>query len=81
MEAIRCGAILFDLDGVLMDSRPCVEQHWMRWADGHGIDVALVLAEAHGRRTADTIRAVAPSLDVEAEARLLERPSPSTSTA
>ena len=72
MEVIRCGAILFDLDGVLMDSRVCVERHWTRWANGHGFDVARVLAEAHGRRTTDTIRAVAPSLDIEAEARLLE---------
>src|SRR6185436_1835157 len=39
---------------------------------GHGIDPVSVLAEAHGRRTIDTIRAVAPSLDVEAEARLME---------
>jgi len=69
---IRCGAILFDLDGVLMDSRVCVERHWTRWANGHGIDVGHVLAEAHGRRSIDTIRAVAPALDVEAEARLLE---------
>ena len=44
----------------------------MRWATGHGIDPVAVLAEAHGRRTIDTIRAVAPSLDIEAEARLLE---------
>ena len=72
MEVIRCGAILFDLDGVLMDSRVCVERHWTRWANDHGFDVARVLAEAHGRRTTDTIRAVAPSLDIEAEARLLE---------
>ena len=72
MEVIRCGAILFDLDGVLMDSRVCVERHWTRWAKSHGIDVALVLAEAHGRRTTDTIRAVAPLLDIAAEARLLE---------
>ena len=71
VDVIRCGAILFDLDGVLMDSRVCVERHWTRWANGHGIDVAHVLAEAHGRRTADTIRAVAPSLDTEAEARLI----------
>jgi mannitol-1-/sugar-/sorbitol-6-phosphatase len=72
VEAIRCGAILFDLDGVLIDSRVCVERHWTRWANGHGIDLVLVLAEAHGRRTTDTIRAVAPTLDIEAEARLIE---------
>ena len=34
--------------------------------------LAGVLAEAHGRRTQDTIRAVAPWLDVEAETRGLE---------
>lgn len=72
MEVVRCGAVLFDLDGVLMDSRVCVERHWTRWANGHGIDVALVLAEAHGRRTTDTILAVAPTLDIAAEARLIE---------
>jgi mannitol-1-/sugar-/sorbitol-6-phosphatase len=72
VAVIRCGAILFDLDGVLMDSRVAVERHWTQWANSRGIDVALVLAEAHGRRTIDTIRAVAPSLDIEAEAHLLE---------
>jgi sugar-phosphatase len=72
VNVIRCGAILFDLDGVLMDSRAAVERAWERWAAGHGLDRAAVLAQAHGRRTIDTIRAVAPSLDVETEARLLE---------
>ena len=72
MTVIRCGAILFDLDGVLMDSRVAVERAWERWAARHGIDPVAVLAEAHGRRTIDTIRAVAPLIDVEAEARLLE---------
>jgi mannitol-1-/sugar-/sorbitol-6-phosphatase len=72
VAVIRCGAILFDLDGVLMDSRVAVERAWERWAAGHGINPIAVLAEAHGRRTIDTIRAIAPLLDVETEARLLE---------
>jgi mannitol-1-/sugar-/sorbitol-6-phosphatase len=72
VAVIRCGAILFDLDGVLMDSRVAVERAWERWAAGHGLDPVAVLAEAHGRRTIDTIRAIAPLLDVETEARLLE---------
>ncbi len=72
MAGIRCGAILFDLDGVLMDSRVAVERAWEHWAAGHGIDPLVVLAEAHGRRTIDTIRAIAPLLDAETEARLLE---------
>jgi mannitol-1-/sugar-/sorbitol-6-phosphatase len=72
VTVIRCGAILFDLDGVLMDSRVAVERAWERWATGHGIDPIAVLAQAHGRRTIDTIRAIAPLLDIEAEARLLQ---------
>lgn len=72
MEVIRCGAILFDLDGVLMDSRACVERHWVLWANRHDIDAADVLVGAHGRRSIDTIREVAPWLDAEAESRLLE---------
>ena len=38
-----------------------------------GLDEAAVLSAAHGRRTMDTLRAVAPHLDVEAEARWLEQ--------
>jgi mannitol-1-/sugar-/sorbitol-6-phosphatase len=69
---IRCAAILFDLDGVLMDSGAAVERVWERWAARHGIDVAHVLAEIHGRRASDSMRALAPWLDAEAEARGLE---------
>jgi mannitol-1-/sugar-/sorbitol-6-phosphatase len=71
-ETIRCAAILFDLDGVLMDSRAAVERAWERWARRHGLDIDAVVAEAHGRRTTDTIRAVAPWLDVQSEAHALE---------
>jgi sugar-phosphatase len=69
MTRVCCTAVLFDLDGVLVDSRACVERHWATWAERHGLDLAEVLAQAHGRRTADTIRAVAPELDAEGEAR------------
>jgi sugar-phosphatase len=69
---IRCGAILFDLDGVLVDSGAAVERAWERWAVRHRLQLHDVLAEAHGRRTTDTIRAVAPWLDAEAESRGLE---------
>jgi sugar-phosphatase len=71
-ETIRCLAILFDLDGVLLDSGAAVERAWERWATRHGLDLAAVLAEAHGRRTRDTIGAVAPWLDVDAETHALE---------
>jgi mannitol-1-/sugar-/sorbitol-6-phosphatase len=62
-----CDAILFDLDGVLVDSRECVERTWRQWAAERGLDPELVLREAHGRRTFETIQRVAPHLDAAAE--------------
>lgn len=63
-----CEAILFDLDGVLVDSAECVERTWRHWAETHGLDPAAVIHTAHGRRTIETLRLVAPQLDPAAEA-------------
>jgi sugar-phosphatase len=60
-------AILFDMDGVLMDSTPSVERVWRAWATAHGLDPDRIAAQAHGRRSIETIRAVAPELDAEKE--------------
>jgi mannitol-1-/sugar-/sorbitol-6-phosphatase len=76
---LRCDAILFDLDGVLVDSAVCVEATWRRWAARHELDPATVLAVAHGRRTLDTIRHVAPRLAAEDEVAALAA-SESTTT-
>ncbi len=66
-------AVLFDMDGTLLDSRAAVERVWHEWAAGHGRDAGPVLAVCHGRRTIDTVREFAiPGLDEEAEARKLE---------
>jgi sugar-phosphatase len=73
MQHINCRAILFDLDGVLVDSTACVERHWRMWAKRHGLDAEYILANSHGRRTIDTMRAVAPELATETEAAQLER--------
>jgi sugar-phosphatase len=67
---MECAAVLFDLDGVLIDSTACVERHWRRWAGVHGLDADLILQDAHGVRNADTMRKFAPRLDVEREAAL-----------
>ena len=68
--SIDCDAVLFDLDGVLIDSSACIERHWQQWAHAHGLDVGAVMRVAHGRRTVETMQLAAPHLDdVEAEAR------------
>jgi sugar-phosphatase len=65
-------AILFDMDGTLVDSSACVEYMWGTWGERHGIALADILAISHGRMTKDTIREIAPHLDAEAEAAALD---------
>ncbi len=72
MKNIICKAILFDLDGVLVDSGISVERHWRQWAKQHDLDVDTVLAKIHGRRTLETIQEVAPTLPAIAEAQRLD---------
>ena len=72
MISFRCAAILFDLDGVLVDSTRSVDRQWRAWAREQGIDEEKVIAIAHGVRSLEVIRAVAPHLDAEAEVRRLE---------
>jgi len=72
MTTFHCTAILFDLDGVLVDSTRSVERQWCIWAQEQGIDGDKVMAVAHGVRTIEVIRTVAPHLDAEAEVRKLE---------
>jgi sugar-phosphatase len=74
MQELVCRAILFDMDGVLVDSTACVERHWRRWAARYGLNADLILAHSHGKRSIDTLREVAAhlDLDLEREARLLE---------
>ena len=67
-----CDAVLFDLDGVLVDSRHCIERHWLEWAGQHQLNADKVLHYAHGRRTAETIQIVAPHLDSAKEAAAIE---------
>ena len=70
--ALTCKAILFDLDGVLVNSAACVERTWRSWSARHGLNADDVIAIAHGRRTVETVRAVAPHLDVLNEVTALE---------
>lgn len=72
MPTFTCSAILFDLDGVLVDSTRAVDREWRAWAARKGVDGDAIMAIAHGVRTVEVIRRVAPHLDVEAEAAAIE---------
>jgi mannitol-1-/sugar-/sorbitol-6-phosphatase len=67
VRSFRCRAILFDLDGVLVDSAECVEKTWREWARRHHLDPDRVIALAHGRRAIETVRLIAPELSADAE--------------
>lgn len=68
MREFYCDAILFDLDGVLVDSTQVVERQWRQWAMRNQIDIRSVMAISHGRRAIEIIQAVAPHLNSLAEA-------------
>jgi sugar-phosphatase len=73
MTEISCNAILFDMDGTLVDSTECVVRQWRLWTERHGLDFERVLRVSHGRPTSETIREVAPHLATEPEFRAFER--------
>jgi sugar-phosphatase len=74
MNPIRCRGVLFDLDGVLVDSTPAVARVWAGWAREHGFsDPDEIVRIAHGRPSITTIRELLPNADHEAENREVER--------
>jgi mannitol-1-/sugar-/sorbitol-6-phosphatase len=73
MTETRCSAVLFDLDGVLIDSTPAVTRVWRQWALEHGFDPEEVVARVHGRPSLATVREYLPKADHAAENREIER--------
>lgn len=68
----NCRAILSDLDGTLIDSEHCVDYAWQVWAESRNLDVEYIMANAHGRRTVDSVRLLTPHLDLDTEVAYLE---------
>jgi sugar-phosphatase len=73
MTNIRCQAMLFDMDGVLVNSTDVVSRVWRRWAIAHGFDPDAVVRAAHGRPSIDTVRDFLPHADSNAENLEVER--------
>ncbi|AGL19648.1 HAD-IA family hydrolase [Actinoplanes sp. N902-109] len=61
LSAIR--AVLFDMDGTLVDSDAAVERAWTVWAAEYDVDPAAVMAVAHGAPAERTVRFMRPDLD------------------
>jgi sugar-phosphatase len=66
-------AVLFDLDGVLVESREATERVWRDWAARNRVDEAELLSAMHGVRSVEVIRALRPELDAVVESDAIER--------
>ncbi|RKS05106.1 sugar-phosphatase [Nocardiopsis sp. Huas11] len=64
--------VLFDLDGVLVDSETAIREGLLAWARERDLDPALVLGHSHGRTNAGLVALVAPHLDPETEDLVIE---------
>jgi mannitol-1-/sugar-/sorbitol-6-phosphatase len=58
-------AVIFDLDGTLIDSTPAVNRAWTTWASEHGL-TATEVGRHHGVPSASVVRAVLPEDRYEA---------------
>ncbi len=71
MKQLQCQAIIFDLDGVLINSSAVVQRQWRRWVIEHGLNPHQTMNVMHGQRLVEIVRHVAPHLDAEEEAARL----------
>ncbi|KQR74925.1 2-deoxyglucose-6-phosphatase [Arthrobacter sp. Leaf337] len=60
VATISAKAVLFDMDGTLVDSTAVVEQVWGEFAARYGLDIAEILHTSHGVQAGDTVRRFAP---------------------
>jgi mannitol-1-/sugar-/sorbitol-6-phosphatase len=71
-RSLACRALLFDLDGTLIDSRERIERLWRWWAERRGVDFESVAPVMYGRPAVETIRLAAPHLVAVDEIEALE---------
>ena len=73
MTTLHTDALLFDLDGTLVDSSENVEAMWRAWCEKEGVDADALLAVSEGRQGKDVVAEFAPHLDPVEEDRWIIR--------
>ena len=73
LVSVTCKAVLFDMDGTLVDSTQVVELAWGGWAVRHNIPLEDVLLFSHGRPTIATLEHFLPGRDHSEELEELSR--------
>ncbi|MBB6406161.1 HAD-IA family hydrolase [Arthrobacter sp. AZCC_0090] len=72
VKTLTVRAVLFDMDGTLVDSTAIVEQVWSEFAGRYGLDIEEILRTSHGVQAKDTVRRFAPAgADIDALAEEL----------
>lgn len=69
---IPVDGVVFDCDGVLVDSLASVDRAWRRWSIDYGLDPESVLAVIHGQPTRDSVPTLVPAAEVEAALRRID---------
>jgi HAD superfamily hydrolase (TIGR01509 family) len=62
VDLTAVGAVLFDMDGTIVDSDAAVERAWTTWAAEHGLQPHQALAIAHGSTAERTVVRLLPHL-------------------
>jgi sugar-phosphatase len=67
-------ALLFDMDGTVLNSQAVADRIWGDWATEHGLDLDIFLPTIRGVRSVDTIAALRlPGVDPEVEAQRITK--------
>lgn len=71
ITSVPVDAVLFDMDGTLIDSTPALVAAWSEFCKKYDLDYEYVVNHCHGHRATENFRRFVPSLsdeEVEAEA-------------